>query len=226
MRIRQIKKLLPDLLQGDLTLALKELKKFPLQPAISSLIACLFRTEENIKWHAVTAVGVLMNELAQEDMEEARIVMRRLLWSMNEESGGIGWGIPEAMAEIMVINDALAQEFGHMLVSYMREENYLELPAMQRCLLWAIGRLSQARPELMLARDTDGYLSIYLESVDRQVMGLAARAFGFLKVKDALPLIRQMIDDPLPVRLYENEKFIDTTVGKLAEEAMEAIERN
>lgn len=225
MNTRQMRKLLPDLLQGDLDAALAEIRTFPLQPAISGLTACLYRTEERIKWHAVSAIGTLMNELAEVDMEEARDVMRRLLWSMNEESGGIGWGIPEAMAEIMVVNDNLAREYGHLLISYMREENYLELPAMQRGLMWGIGRLSKVRPKLMLAKDGDGYLSIYLESVDRLVVGLAARAFGFLKVRDALPHIKLLIDDPLSVRLYEDHRFIDTTVGRLAQAAIEEIEK-
>ena len=225
MNNRQMRKLLPSLLQEDLDAALAEIRQFPLQPAISGLIACLYRTEERIKWHAVSAIGVLMNELAETDMEATRIVMRRLLWSMNEESGGIGWGIPEAMAEIMVVNDNLAREYGHLLISYMREENYLELPALQRGLMWGIGRLSKARPELMLAKDGDGYLSIYLESVDRLVVGLAARAFGFLKVKDALPHVKLLVDDPLPVRLYEDHRFIDTTVGRLARAAIEEIEK-
>ena len=225
MSKRQMRKRLPELLQGDLDAAMVEIGKLPLQPAVSGLIACLYRTEERIKWHAVSAIGVLMNELAKTDMEEARVVMRRLLWSMNEESGGIGWGIPEAMAEIMVVNDNLAREYAHMLISYMREENYLELPALQRGLMWGIGRLSRARPELILARDGDGYLSIYLESVDRLVVGLAARAFGFLKVRDALPHIKLLVDDPLPVRLYEDERFIDTTVGRLAKAAIEEIQK-
>jgi len=44
---------------------------------------------------------------------------------------------------------ALAEEYLHMLVSYMREDgpkafqdgNFIELPMLQRGLLWGIGRL-------------------------------------------------------------------------------------
>ncbi len=223
MSERKIKKQLPGLLQGDLETALAEISKLSVQPALSGLISCLFRTEELIKWHAVTAIGQLMNDLAGRDIEAARVVMRRLLWSMNEESGGIGWGIPEAMAEIMAINSRLAKEYANMLVSYMREENYLELPALQRCLLWGIARLAQVRPELLLSYDADGYLSDYLESRDRTVVGLAARAFGFLKVKDAVPHLELLVDDPQTLRIYEDNQFIDTTVGQLAGRALELI---
>ena len=220
---RKIKKQLPGLLAADLQTALTEIKKFPLQPVVSGLISCLFRTEERVKWHAVTALGQVMNELAGRDIEAARGIMRRLLWSMNEESGGIGWGIPEAMGEIMAVNPRLAREYVNMLVSYMREENYLELPALQRCLLWGVARLAMARPELLLSYDADGYLADYLESRDRIVVGLAARAFGFLRVRDAVPHLRLLVDEPLPFRIYENEQFLDTTVGRVARRALEMI---
>ena len=223
MSERKIKKQLPGLLQGDLETALAEISKLPVQPAVSGLISCLFRTEEAIKWHAVTAIGQFMNDLTGRDIEAARIFMRRLLWSMNEESGGIGWGIPEAMAEIMAINSRLAKEYANMLVSYMREENYLELPSLQRGLLWGIARLAQVRPELLRSYDADGYLSDYLESRDRAVVGLAARAFGFLKVKDAVPHLELLIDDPLALRIYEDNQFVDTTVGQVAERALNLI---
>lgn len=223
MSSRKIRRQLPGLLQGDLETALAAISKLPVQQTISGLIACLFRTEELIKWHAVTVLGQVMNDLAQDDMEAARVVMRRLLWSMNEESGGIGWGIPEAMAEIMALNAQLAREYGNILVSYMREENYLELPAMQRCLLWGVARLAQVRPELLLSHEADGYLADYLESPDRIVVGLAARAFGFLKVKDAIPHLRLLVDDPLPLRIYEDNKFVDTSVGQVARRALELI---
>ena len=223
MSERKIKKQLPGLLAGDLETALAEIRKFPVQPAVSGLISCLFRTEELLKWHAVSAIGQLMNDLAGRDIEAARVIMRRLLWSMNEESGGIGWGIPEAMAEIMAINGKLAGEYANMLVSYMREENYLELPALQRCLLWGVARLAQVRPQILLAYDADGYLADYLESRDRIVVGLAARAFGFLKVKDAVPHLELLVEDDLALRIYEDNRFIDTTVGRVARQALDLI---
>ena len=130
------------------------------------------------------------------------------------------------MGEIMAINGQLAGEYTNMLVSYMREENYLELPAMQRCLLWGVARLAQVRPELLLSYDADGYLADYLESRDRIVVGLVARAFGFLKVKDAVFHLKLLVDDDLALRIYEDNHFIDTTVGQVARQALDLIEGN
>jgi hypothetical protein len=80
---------------------LAEVRRPPPRQAVSPLIAGLFNTDSNVRWHAVSALGVVMALLAKEDMEAARNIMRRLMWSLNDESGSIGWGVPEAMAEIM-----------------------------------------------------------------------------------------------------------------------------
>ena len=37
-------------------------------------------------------MGLLAADLAGQDMEEARELMRRLMWSLNDESGSSGWG--------------------------------------------------------------------------------------------------------------------------------------
>lgn len=44
---------------------------------------------------------------------------RRLMWHMNEESGNIGWGIPEAFAEILAQHRRLGDEFYPILNSYV-----------------------------------------------------------------------------------------------------------
>jgi hypothetical protein len=116
---------------------------------IATLFSALCHREELVRWHAVSVFGTAVGRMAGKDLESARVVMRRFLWSLNDESGGIGWGAPEAMAEIMFVSRPLAEEYLHMLISYMREDgpeafqdgNFIELPMLQRGLLWGVGRL-------------------------------------------------------------------------------------
>lgn len=227
MKERAIKKKLGTLLPGgDLDHILAEIRELPQQRVITPLISFLYQTDERLKWNAVTAIGQVMDGMACADMEAARIIMRRILWNLNEESGGIGWGMTEAMGEILALNENLAKEYAHMLVSYMREENYLELPALQQGLLWGIGRLAMVRPELLLKNDADGYMALYLESPDAVVQGLAARNFGILGVKEAIPYIRGLVNSDQQVNLYQDRQMIKTTVGTLALEALERLDSN
>lgn len=225
MKERAIKKKLMPLLRGDdLDHILAEVRLLPPQLVISSLMSGLYHTDEQVKWNTVTVFGQVMDAVARTDMEAARVIMRRILWNLNEESGGIGWGMPEAMGEIMAVNRRLAEEYAHMLVSYMREENFLELPALQHGLLWGVGRLAMVRPQLILKNDGDGYMALFLESPDEVVLGLASRNFGILRIKEAAYHIRGFVDIKQPVRLYEDRRIIAATVGALARQALARIE--
>lgn len=232
MSSRAIKQRVLQLLEGtDVPDILSRLDALPAKDVIQALFAAICRTEENIRWHGIRAMGRAVARLAREDMEAARIVMRRLLWSLNEESGGIGWGAPEAMAEIMVQHHGLAEEYVHMLISYMRGDgeelfqhgNYLENEPLQRGLLWGIGRLAANRPDMLLQRGAAEDLVQYVRSADSTVRGLAALALGLLRREDARGPISGLLGDDAPVRVYEDDRMETFTVGDLARQALERI---
>jgi len=135
---------------ADFEQALEELCRLPARQVINPLFSFLYNNDEQIRWLTVSAMGAVVANLADKDMEEARIIMRRLMWNLNDESGGIGWGSPEAMGEILACHEGLAKEYAKILMSYTMEEgNYLEHEILQCGLLWGIGRLSQVRPKLI-----------------------------------------------------------------------------
>ena len=68
------------------------------QKAISPLFSALYNISPLVRWHAVTAFGVVVSAMAEQAPEKARIVMRRFIWNLNDESRAIGWGTPETMA--------------------------------------------------------------------------------------------------------------------------------
>jgi len=207
-----------------LDVVLAEVLLWPPRRAISPLIACLFHVDERVRWHAVSALGVITATLAETNPEAARTVVRRLMWSLNHESGSIGWGAPEALAEIMAIHGGFAEEFGHMLVAYMRPDGcYLELPALQRGLMWGLGRLAGTRPGVLRVWDASVYLPPYLDSEDPEVRGLAARALGLLKVNAAKESLDALKEDPTKVTFYNQGVLTLVTVGSLAGTALKQI---
>ena len=208
----------------DLDAIIAELLELPPSVVINPLIGGLCSTNETARWHAIAALGPVVSQLADRDMEAARVVMRRFMWSLNDESGGIGWGAPEAMAEIMSCHDGLADEYAHMLVAYMREDGfYLELEQLQRGLMWGLGRLARDKPDLLRSKDAIRHLLSYLDSIDSTVRGLAARTLGLLHAEDSTPLLEKLVDDPAPVRFYMDRCFLDETVGELAHKALANI---
>ena len=204
---------------------LAEVRRLPPRHAVSPLIAGLFHTDGNIKWHAVSALGVVVAALAEREIENARIIIRRLMWSLNAESGSIGWGAPEALAEIMALHEGLADEYANILVAYMRKDGcYLELPALQRGLMWGVSRLAEVRPDLLEKWGAPAYLLPYLDSEDQEVRGLAARALGMLKTREAKERLADLRKDTAELLLYRNGKLETVTVGKLASEALASLD--
>ena len=210
--------------QEDLAGAVARLRQLPKSPTIKALFSGICHNDERLHWHAVTAMGRVVADLADEEMEAARIVMRRFMWSLNDESGGIGWGVPEAMAECIAMHEGLAAEYGHMPVAYMREDGYyLEYEVLQRGLMWGLGRIAEVRPELLLAKQVLTYLPPYLDSTDPAVRGLAALALGRLQAKDFAPRLATLATSQEPVRYYSNGLLTTISEGELASRGLDQL---
>ena len=224
MGIREKRRISKLLESSDIEAVIHELRQLPASRVINPLIGALCSSNETVRWHAITALGPIVADLADHDMEAARVVMRRFMWSLNDESGGIGWGAPEAMGEIMAAHDRLAEEYGHMLVAYMREDGfYLELPQLQQGLMWGLSRFAMVKPDLLKAKNVIIYLLPYLNSPDSTVRGLAARALGFLQSKEASQELAKLVNDSAQVKIFLNRTFVADTVGGLAHKALANI---
>ncbi len=221
------------LLQGkNLDEVITEIGGFPAKDLVHALFTGICREDSHVRWFAVSCMGVTVDRLAAQDLEEARIVMRRLLWSLNDESGGIGWGAPETMAEIMYRNELLAREYCHMLVSYTQEDgeelcqdgNFLEHPLLQRGVMWGIGRLAARRPGLLRSRIREADMRYYLtREDDPELQGLAAWAAGTLQMTALEPEILSLVDLRHSFSLYLAGHWTDVSVGQLAAEALTRI---
>ena len=220
---RALKKKVYELLSSvDFDMALEDLCRLPSRKVINSLFSFLYNKDEQLKWRAVTAFGAVVAKLADEDREAARIILRRLMWNLNDESGGIGWGSPEAMGETLACHDGLAKEYAGILLSYAREDgNYLELEVLQRGLLWGIGRLSQVRPDLV--KDAIPYLTPYLKSGDANVRGLAAWIIGLIGASSARSGLEHLTRDEAEIQMYVDRKLIKQKVKELAAKALEKL---
>ncbi|SLM28145.1 conserved hypothetical protein [Desulfamplus magnetovallimortis] len=148
--MRKLKQKVYDLLtMKDEEISLENIVNIPGRQVVNPLFSFIQHSNESIKWRAVKAMGRVVNRMADNDIESARIIMRRLMWSLNDESGGIGWGAPEAMGEIMAQNSRLAREYRHILFSYVdKNGNYLEYAPLRNGALWAIERLCQSEKQL------------------------------------------------------------------------------
>lgn len=218
------RKVLEILKSDDLDQVLDELYRLPSRQVINSLFPLLCSNDEQIKWRAVTAMGAVVANLADEDIESARVIIRRLMWSLNDESGGIGWGAPEAIGEILACHGGLAREYVNILTSYIREDgNFLEHEPLQKGAMWGVARLAQVRPHLV--QDARGYLIKRLDSSDATVKGLAALTLGLVGAEEARLQLEDLSGDDTEVHLYLDRKMAVRRVSELAEQALAAMRK-
>lgn len=220
MTHRQLKKQALSLLKSeDLRPALEALCRYPPRQIVNPLFSLLYHGDLIIRWRAVSAMGVVVSRLADENIESARIIMRRFMWNLNDESGGIGWGSPESLGEIMALNSKLAREYGRILISYADPEgNYLEHTTLQQGVLWGWGRLGRKQPEMF--KPSTALLIPYLSSSDPYLQGLAAWAAAPLKTIVLRDYLRPLISNGEEIVIYANHELKTQTVGQLAKAAL------
>jgi HEAT repeat protein len=220
---RRSKQILRELLNAeDIRASIDTICLYPARQSVNFLFSFFYDKEELIRWRAIAAFGRVVSLLADQNMESARVIMRRLMWNLNDESGGIGWGSPEAMGEITALHPGLAKEFSRMLRSYIRpEENFLEHEMLQRGVIWGIGRLARTRPDCLV--QADSYLFPFLESDDAYHRGFAAWALGNLKSKASIHVLERLTDDENDLLLFNDLELKPVTVGMLATHALEKM---
>ena len=142
--------LLELLKQNDFEKNIQRIHKFDQRKLVNALFSFLCSTDRKIKENAITAMGEAVSKIAEVDLESARIIMRRLMLNLNDESGGIGWGAPEAMGEIMAKCEKLAKDYYKILISYTPDGgNYLDFDGLQKDVIAGLKRLSRVHPDLV-----------------------------------------------------------------------------
>lgn len=233
---RELKRSLRELLSEDgWAERLAELDAIAPRRLTGPLFSLLLDPSESVRWRAVEAFGRTVARMADsppsgrvpgEGLEAARVVLRQCLWRLNEESGGVGWGVPEALGEALSRHRRLALEFHRVLASYVRQEehgegNFLDHVPLRRGVYWALGRLAQAHPDLV-AKEIPTLLAGLAEA-DGACRGLAAWALGILRAREAAPELGSLAADPAEVVCFCGGALRQATVGELAREAAQRL---
>ena len=175
---------------------------------VRALVSLLCDPEELVRWRAVSAIG----HLAGAHPELARPLVPRLYWSLNDESGGIGWMSAPALGEI---GRRAPQLLSHCIRPLVR---YLDEPFLLPGALWAIGRLAPAYPAE--TREVVPEVSLRCASADPEVRAHAAFALGEVGDGRARLALTELAGDESPVRLYEDGLLVTKQVREWAGAAL------
>jgi len=186
--------------------------------AFKFLRSCLYDVDSRIYWPAIEAIAKLMQVWWQENKKEkVREFIRNLFWSMNDESGGIGWNAPQTIAQIIIHIPQLLEPYGSMMVVHAFEE-----PPLVKGGLWGIGRLGKRIKDSVSFFQNEIFSKV-LKINEPETLGLFSWAMGKVSFKPALPYLKNLLQRTEEVAIYINGKFYKKPLGKWTSEAIKKI---
>lgn len=185
----------------------EKIQKFALQNknAIGWTISLSYDKENLISWKAVEAMGYIAKAYIEAgDTETLRNTIRKLLWSMTDESGAIGWRAAELIGEIVYAEPKQFEDIIPIIWSSREEESFLE------SVLRSIIKLSE---KIQL----NNYLNIDCQEIEtllrnenNEIKALSALLSSRAHCQISIP---QEIKN-ITFSLYKDGKIVKTTVSE------------
>jgi hypothetical protein len=113
---------------------------------MSQLIRLSYDKDTLAGWRAILAVGMAARELVRTDPGFLRETCRKLLWSLNDESGGIGWSAPEMLGEIVSADPKRLSDIIPLIACAYDIEGGL----FKAGVLYGLARIAERSPELVI----------------------------------------------------------------------------
>jgi hypothetical protein len=114
--------------------------------ALSMLIRASYDKETLGAWRAIKAIGLIAQDLVGAEHELLRETCRKLLWSLNDESGGIGWSAPEMLGEIVSADPKRLSDIIPLIACAYDIEGGL----FKAGVLYGLARIAERSPELVI----------------------------------------------------------------------------
>lgn len=185
---------------------------------LGTLLSLTFDAEPLIAWRAVEAMGAAAARIADDDPEYVREHLRRLRWLISDESGGICWHAPEAMAEIVRRRPAMFPDHISIVVYLLRVMEEEDLVRFRAGILWAIGRLGD-----LAASEIDAVLpsiAACLDDSDPQVRGMAVWCLAQSRRTEPLQARSHLLSDEGTAVLYLDGHLARRSVAELVRQAL------
>jgi hypothetical protein len=187
---------------------------------LSLLIRMAYDKETLVGWRAIKAVGRVAKALVGENHEFLRIAVRKLLWSLSDESGGIGWSAPELLGEI-VSSDPVG--FAD-IIPLIAEAYNVEEQTFRPGVMYALAKIAEVSPEsvanyqkiiIRSLADADPLIKIYtLELVGLVWPIVCNKNIWSIEYKKKIDSIVNNIKiDKKVAWIYQDNTFIDIEVG-------------
>ncbi|MBI5099174.1 MAG: HEAT repeat domain-containing protein [Nitrospirae bacterium] len=182
---------------------------------VSTLISLSYDKKTRNSWRAIEAIGFVTKELSRSNPDIVRNIAGRLLWMIRDESGGIGWSVPEILGEIVKNNPVLCSDIAPIIASFHEEKMLCS------GVLWALGRIGKINNETV--NYAIPIILSYLKSDDNTLRGYAAWALGEMGNEGSAAALENLKKDTNRIEFYQDGELKEKSVGELASGAIERL---
>jgi hypothetical protein len=185
--------------------------KLGIRKLLRALSSLLYDRDRIICFRAVHALGKVSGEVAKRDPSRIQNLLRRLLWTMNDESGSICWYAPEAIGEVLVSNPQFRREFSLILLSFIKEEPF------EAGVHRALFRIAESDPTAFPAQAARFERS--LDDTDASIRGHALLIYRVLNARPPNEKIRRALEDQCEFQFFNHAtlKFEARKISEIAQ---------
>jgi hypothetical protein len=199
-------------LEAIRTLALADRK------ILSVLVRLAYDKETLVGRRAIVAIGRVASVFAANNYDFLRETVRKLLWSLSDESGAIGWSAPEILGEIV---SADPKNFADV-VPLIAEVYSIEERVFRPGVLYAFRKIAETHPDMIMP-----YLDIIVDGLSEkdpeariyalELAGMLKERFDFEKLKCVRSGVGILVNDKNEAWIYSNDNYIGIEVGNTAD---------
>ena len=108
---------------------------------IRYLTGGLYAAADASRWRTIRALGAVAGDRESVSDRRIRELLRRFFWWLNDESGAVPFGVPEAIGEILAKRPELQADFLPLLCGLAHEQDVIQTGPIERGIYWALGRV-------------------------------------------------------------------------------------
>lgn len=101
----------------------------------------LYTQNDEEKEKVIKALGIVVADSSIVPHWRAEELLRRFAWALNDESGAVPYGVPEAMGEVLAVRPEFQKSFLPILCSLLTEDDMSQTGPIERGAVWAAGRV-------------------------------------------------------------------------------------
>lgn len=184
---------------------------------LSQLVRLAYDKETLVGWRAIKAIGLAARELVATDYAFLREMIRKLLWSLSDESGGIGWSAPEILGEIVSVDPERFRD----IIPLIAEVYDIEEKVFRPGILYALGKIAVVKPGLIVPHKDLIIRALSDENPLTRVYALEAimTLKGLLSTDD-LDVLKRILQnlstDRAEVWVFKGDSFVSVQVSEAA----------